>query len=79
MVDCKDCHHFRELPGDTVWKRRTGCYHPELMEQKQSDPVLAAQEIPGNHEKLNADGKCTYFASRRSGSLISRLISSLRS
>jgi hypothetical protein len=79
MVDCKDCQHFRQLPGDTVWKRRTGCYHPELMEQKQSDPALAAQEIPGNHLKLNADGNCAYFTSRRSGSLISRLIASLRS
>lgn len=79
MVDCNDCQHFRQLPGDTVWKRRTGCYHPELMEQKQADPVLAAQEIPGDHRKLNADGMCAKFSARRAGSLVSRLIASLRS
>lgn len=79
MFDCHDCKHFRELPGDTVWKRRTGCYHPELMEQKQSDRYLAAQEVPGDHEKLNADGDCKYFEAQRSDSLVSRLISSLRS
>lgn len=79
MVDCKDCQHFRQLPGDTVWKRRTGCYHPELMEQKQSEAVHAAQEIPGDHRKLNGDGKCAKFSARRAGSVVSRLISSLRS
>ncbi len=78
MVDCKDCQHFRELPGGTVWKRRTGCYHPELMEQKQSEAVHAAQEIPGDHRKLNADGACAKFTARRVDSLVSRLIAALR-
>lgn len=79
MVDCKDCQHFRELPGDTVWKRRTGCYFPDFMEQKQADPFLAAQEVPGDHEKLNGDGNCAKFSARRQGSLMSRLIAGLRS
>jgi len=78
MVDCKDCQYFRELPGGTVWKRRTGCYHPDLMEQKQSERVLAAQEIPGDHRKLNARGDCAKFAARRTQSFMSRLIAGLR-
>ncbi|MBL8802292.1 MAG: hypothetical protein JNN27_09870 [Planctomycetes bacterium] len=79
MVDCKDCLHFRELAGDTVWKRRTGCYHPELMEQKQAERIHAAQEIPGDCSKLNRDGRCEKFAAKRSASLVSRLLSSMRS
>lgn len=79
MADCNDCRSFRELPGGTVWKRRTGCYHPDLMEQKQSERVLAAQEIPGDHRKLNANGDCAKFVARRSESLMSRLIAGLRS
>ena len=79
MADCNDCKHFRALPGDTVWKRRTGCYHPEFMEQRQSDWVLAAQEIPGDHEKLNARGDCAKFEARRSATMVSRLISGLLS
>ena len=79
MVECNDCSHFRRLPGGTVWKRRTGCYHPDLMEQKQSDPVHQAQEIPGNHEKLNVRGDCAKFSARpRRGSLLSRMITALR-
>lgn len=79
MVDCKDCLHYRKLAGDTVWKRRTGCYHPELMEQKQAERVLAAQEIPGDCAKLNRDGRCEKFTARRSASFVSRLLSSMRS
>jgi hypothetical protein len=80
MVECKDCIYFRKHPGDTVWKRRTGCYHPELMEQKQADPVLAAQEVPGDHEKLNLRGDCPKFTAKpRSGSMLSRWIAVLRS
>lgn len=80
MVDCKDCKWFRSLPGDTVWKRRTGCYHPENMEQKLSDPVHQAQEIPGDHEKLNVRGDCARFeGAPRKGSLISRMLTALRS
>jgi hypothetical protein len=79
MVECKDCRHFRAFPGDTVWKRRTGCYHPDLMEQKQSDPFLKAQEVPGNHEKINVRGDCAKFEVRpRRGSVLSRLIAVMR-
>ncbi len=79
MADCKDCLHFRRVVGGTVWKRRTGCYHPDLMEQAQSDPALRAQEVPGNHVKLNLRGDCAKFdGGSRRGSLISRLIGVLR-
>jgi hypothetical protein len=61
MVECKDCRHFHVRPGDTVWKRKTGCYHPELMEQSQSDGFLKEQEIPGDAAKINADRKCPKF------------------
>ncbi|MCC7012098.1 MAG: hypothetical protein IT454_06035 [Planctomycetes bacterium] len=79
MVDCKDCIHFRRLAGDTVWKRRTGCYHPENMEQKLTERVHLAQEIPGNHEQLNLRGDCAVFSARpRRGSVLSRMLEALR-
>lgn len=79
MVDCKNCQWFRAYPGDTVWKRRTGCYHPENMEQKLSERVHQAQEIPGDHEKLNLRGDCARYEARpRRGSLISRLLKTLK-
>jgi len=79
MVECQHCVHFRKLPGDTVWKRRTGCYHPQNMEQTQSDFALKAQEIPGDHEKLNLRGDCPlYEARRRRGSLLSRLLAAMK-
>ncbi len=62
-VECRNCVHFREYPyGDgTVWKRKTGCYHPELMVQKQSDGFLKEQQVPGDHEKLNLRGDCAKY------------------
>jgi hypothetical protein len=79
MVECKHCKWFRALPGDTVWKRRTGCYHPQNMEQKLADRVLQAQEIPGDHEKLNLNRDCALFeAAPRRGSMITRLLSALK-
>ncbi len=79
MVDCKDCKWFRSVPGDTVWKRRTGCYHPEHMDQKLSERVHQAQEIPGDHEKLNVRGDCAKFESApRRGSLLSRMLTAFK-
>lgn len=79
MVDCKDCKWFRSVPGDTVWKRRTGCYHPEHMDQKLSERVHQAQEIPGDHEKLNVRGDCAQFESApRRGSLLSRMLTAFK-
>lgn len=59
-VECRTCVHFREYPfGDgTVWKRKTGCYHPDLMVQKQADLFLIEQQVPGDHEQLNLRGDC---------------------
>lgn len=59
-VECRACVHFREYPfGDgTVWKRKTGCYHPELMVQKQSDAFLQEQQVPGDHLQINLRGDC---------------------
>jgi hypothetical protein len=74
MVECKDCVHFRELPGGTPWKRKTGCYHPDLMEQKQGDGFLKEQEIPGDHTKLNLLHDCAKFEPRpRRPSLVDRM------
>jgi hypothetical protein len=79
MVECKDCRHFRRYPGDTPWKRKTGCYHPELMEQKQNDAFLKEQEVPGNHEKINLRGDCAKFeALAKRPSLVRRIASALR-
>jgi len=64
MVECKDCIHFKRFPGGTTWKRKTGCYHPDHMEQKQSDEFLKEQEIPGNHAKINLRGDCSTFEPR---------------
>ena len=79
MLDCKDCIHFQIHVGDTVWKRRTGCYHPQLVEQKQTDHFLQAQVVPGNHEQLNLRGDCPKFEARpRTGSVLSRLLAAMR-
>jgi hypothetical protein len=81
-VECRDCVHFREYPygSGTVWKRKTGCYHPELMEQKQKDGYLAEQEVPGDAARLNLRGDCEKFAARPPrGSLLQRLLASLLS
>ncbi len=64
MVDCNDCIHFRERPGDTTWKRKTGCFHPDHMQQRQADEFLREQEVPGDHHKINADGNCATFEAR---------------
>lgn len=65
-VECRNCLHFREYPfGDgTVWKRKTGCYHPDLMVQKQSDQFLAEQQVPGDHELINLRGDCPKYEAR---------------
>ena len=79
-VACSDCLHFRFFPYGTPWKRKTGCYHPDNMEQKQSEPFLKEQEVPGNHEKINARGDCPQFERKpRRPSLMERLVDTLRS
>jgi hypothetical protein len=79
MVECKDCIHFRKLPGDSTFRRRTGCYHPQLMEQKSSEPFNAAQDIPGNHELINLRHDCAKFEARPRKSAVARLLAALRS
>jgi hypothetical protein len=45
------------------------------MDQKLSERVHQAQEIPGDHEKLNVRGDCAKFESApRRGSLLSRML-----
>ncbi len=81
-VACQDCRHFHSHPyGDgTPWKRKTGCYHPELMEQKQSERFLFEQQVPGDHEKLNARGDCAKFEPRpRRRPLLQRMLLALLS
>jgi hypothetical protein len=75
---CEDCVHFRRLPGDTPWKRKTGCYHPQLLVTKQSDAFLKEQEEPGNHEKLNLRGDCAYWEARPRVGLVRRVVDLLR-
>ena len=49
------------------------------MEQKLSERVHQAQEIPGDHENLNLNGDCVrYEAAPRRGSMISRLLSAMK-
>jgi hypothetical protein len=80
MVECEDCVHFKRRPGDTPWKRVTGCYHPDLMEQRLSDGYLRAQDIPGNHEKINLRGDCAKFEARpKKAPLVRRVVALLRS
>ena len=79
MVDCKDCLHYVQRPGDTVWKRKTGCFHPEHMEQKQEDGFLREQEVPGDHRRTNADGDCATFEQRPPRlSLLARIVRAMR-
>ena len=65
-VECRDCVHLRVNPftPGTTWKRKTGCFHPDLMEQKQSDDFLTEQQVPGDPEKLNLRGDCAKFEPR---------------
>lgn len=79
MVDCKDCRYLVERPGDTVWKRKGGCFHPDHMEQRQDDEFLREQEIPGDPRKVNADGNCpTFEALPPRLSLLGRLVRAMR-
>jgi hypothetical protein len=79
MVECKDCVYFARRPGDTVWKRKTGCYHPDNMEQTQSEAFLSEQEVPGDHRRINADGDCGQYEARpERPSLLVRLARAMR-
>lgn len=81
MVQCKDCRHFRDYPHrETTWKRKTGCYHPDHMEQKQDDMFLKEQEVPGNHREINRLEDCSDFEVRaEEPSWFERLIRTLAS
>jgi len=80
MVECKDCVHFRRVPGGSPWKKKTGCYHPDLMVQKQSERFLAEQQVPGDHEKINLLGDCAKFEAKPSGPpLLERVLVLLKS
>jgi hypothetical protein len=78
MVECKDCIHFRRLPGDTTFRCRTGCYHPELMEQRLSERFLSAQDVPGDHTVINLHHDCAKFEPRPRKSLVARLFEVMR-
>ncbi len=78
-VRCEDCLYLRVRPGGTPWKRKSGCFHPELVEQSQSDRFLQEQIIPGDHEKLNRRGDCPKFTpGPRRLSLVQRVVQALR-
>jgi len=54
-VECRDCRHFLSAPYDAP---RTGCWHPDNLQQRQKDAFLKEQEIPGDHRKINLRGDC---------------------
>ena len=60
-VECRDCTHFKAAPYDAP---RTGCWHPDFMQQRQKDAFLDEQQIPGDHEKINLRGDCAKFEAR---------------
>lgn len=79
MADCVDCLYFRERPGDTTWKRKTGCFHPDHMDQQQKDAFLKEQEVPGDHRVINAGGDCSEFElAPGKASLFKRIVLALR-
>jgi len=81
-VACRECVHLHEYPygPGTTWKRKTGCYQPDLMEQKQKDGFLAEQQIPGDHAKINLRGDCEKFEPRSPrGSFLQRLLTAMLS
>ena len=80
MVRCQDCRHFREYPyGESIFKRKTGCYSPEHMEQSQDDFFLKEQEVPGDHEQINLFGDCAQFeALEPAPGFLSRMMAALR-
>lgn len=58
-VECEDCIHLRVAPYQA---KRTGCYFPGNMPQKQKERSLDEQQIPGDHERINRYGDCPDFA-----------------
>jgi hypothetical protein len=73
MKHCADCRHFRRAPYEA---RRDGCYHPDNMSGKQKDAFLDEQQVPGDHERINARGDCAQFEARSARpSLLVRLFS----
>ena len=79
VVKCADCVYFRQRLGSTPWKRKTGCYHPELLEQSQTDRFLKEQVVPGDHEKINLRGDCAKFQARPARpSLVRRMLAALK-
>jgi hypothetical protein len=60
-VDCEDCQHLKRAPFEAA---RTGCWHPDFMEQRQKDAFLDEQQIPGDHEKINLRGDCAKFEAK---------------
>jgi len=54
-VDCEDCRYLKRAPYEVP---RTGCWHPDFMQQRQKDAFLDEQQIPGDHEKINLRGDC---------------------
>ena len=57
-VLCKNCVHFREAPYSA---NITGCWHPDHMRVRQTDPVLDQQQIPGDHKRINLRSNCSTF------------------
>jgi hypothetical protein len=73
MKKCVDCRHFRAAPYQA---RRDGCYHPSNMTGKQKDAFLDEQQMPGDHERINARGDCAQFeALPARPSLLRRILS----
>ena len=72
-VFCQDCVHFRSAPYEA---KIAGCYLPENMPQKQRAAFLDEQQIPGDHERINARGDCPDHEARaRKPTLWQRLVS----
>jgi hypothetical protein len=73
MKKCVDCRHFRAAPYEA---KRDGCFHPEHMKGKQKDAFLDEQQMPGDHEQINARGDCAQYEARVARpSLLRRILS----
>jgi len=74
MKHCADCRHFRKAPYQA---KHEGCYHPDNMVGKQKDDYLDEQQLPGDHERINARGDCAQFEPLASQPSLLRRIFSL--
>lgn len=55
---CTNCAHLKTAPYQAS---RTGCWHPDHMQNTQKDAWLDEQQAPGDHKLINLREDCASF------------------